>query len=165
VAPPERPARLQTASVLPPAPTVSSSRARVDREPKITAAKSTTPSGDDSASNDSDSDHSHESQDHSKNYSTNSGSDTDDNSDSGIDAQSPKTSAAHLRFGPPSRSKPQHTEPVVDTADISDHGILDVKMHSPPHASSSQQGWAHVVKPIGSSSHSQPVKSSRASKP
>ena len=37
VAPPERSARLQKASVLPPAPTISSSRARIDREPEITA--------------------------------------------------------------------------------------------------------------------------------
>ena len=33
VAPPERTARSGTASVLPPAPTISSSRLRVDREP------------------------------------------------------------------------------------------------------------------------------------
>jgi len=37
VAPPERSAHSPTASFLPPAPTISSSRARVDREPKITS--------------------------------------------------------------------------------------------------------------------------------
>jgi hypothetical protein len=37
VVPPECSAHLQKASVLPPAPTVSSSRARIDREPEITA--------------------------------------------------------------------------------------------------------------------------------
>jgi len=89
VAPPECPARLQTASVLPPAPTISSSRTRVDREPEITAIRATTPSDDDSASSDNDSDHTNESQDHSEDRSANSGSDTD-----GIDAQSPETSAA-----------------------------------------------------------------------
>ena len=36
VAPPERTARLPTASFLPSAPTLSSSRARIDREPEIT---------------------------------------------------------------------------------------------------------------------------------
>ncbi len=160
MAPPERPARLQTASVLPPAPTISSRRTRVDREPEITAIRATTPSDDDSASSDNNSDHTNESQDHSEDRSANSGSDTD-----GIDAQSPETSAAPLLFGPPSRSKQQHSEPVADTAAISDHSILDVKMHSPPHALSSQRGRARIVKPIGSSSRPQPVKSSGASKP
>src|SRR5438105_344073 len=44
VAPPERPFHSQKASFLPPPPTVSSSRARVDREPKITVTKEATPS-------------------------------------------------------------------------------------------------------------------------
>jgi len=39
VAPPEWPIRSQATSVLPSPPTVSSSRAHVDREPEITAAK------------------------------------------------------------------------------------------------------------------------------
>ncbi len=61
VAPPERSAHLGTASVLSHPPTVSSSRARVDREPKITAAKAILsdhediPDDSDSTSSDSDS--------------------------------------------------------------------------------------------------------------
>ena len=39
VAPPKRSARLSTSSFLPPAPTVSSSRARINREPMITATR------------------------------------------------------------------------------------------------------------------------------
>jgi hypothetical protein len=48
---------------------------------------------------------------------------------------------------------------------MSDHDILDVKMHSPPHASYSQRGRAHTVKAIGNSSGSQLARSSGASKP
>jgi hypothetical protein len=47
VAPPERPARLHVASVLPPPPTVSSSRSRIVREPEITSAKATLGDSDD----------------------------------------------------------------------------------------------------------------------
>jgi len=163
VAPPERPAHLQAASVLPSAPTISSSRARIDREPKITAAKATTPSDDEDASSNSDSNHSTKSQDHSEDHDINSDSGTDDDSDSDINASSAKTPAAHVRIGPPSRSKPK--QPVTATADTTNRGILDVEMHSPPHAQPSQQGRARNVKVIGSSSHPQPVKSSGASKP
>jgi len=158
VAPPARPARSQTTSVLPPAPTVSTSRARVDREPKITAAKAITPS--DSENGSSDSDSSDKSQDHSNDQNTNSGSGTDDNSGSDV-----KEPASPVRIGPPSRSKQkQHSEPGTATANISDHGTVDVKMHSPPHAPPSQRGRARNVKAIGSSSRSQPAKSSGASR-
>jgi len=66
----------------------------------------------------------------------------------------------------PSRSKQkQDSEPIMATAETSDHGVLDVKMHSPPHAQSSQQGHARNIKPVGSSSRAQQVKSSGASRP
>ena len=52
MAPPKRPAR-SVGSVLPPAPTVSSSCTRVDREPELTSAKITTTSDNDAASHDS----------------------------------------------------------------------------------------------------------------
>jgi len=122
VAPPERPSHSQKASFLPPPSTVSSSRARVNREPKITATKEATPSVDEDASSDS-------GNDCSKDYSdTNSGSGTDDDSDG--DSYT-KPSATPIRRGPPSRSQPkQHNEPVMATAETSDHGILDVEMHS-----------------------------------
>ena len=209
VAPPECPAHLQKASVMPPAPTVSSSHARIDREPKVTAVKAITPSDNEDISSGSGSNHS---EDHSN---TNSDSGTGDDSDSDIYA---KPSAIPVRRGPPSRSKPnQHNEPVIAsteasdyavssrsklkqhnepvepvtaiaktssysissmskpkqhnepitvmaTAETSDLGILDVKMHSPPHALPSQRGRAPNVKPIGGSSCSQLVKSSGASK-
>ena len=157
VAPPERPSHSQKASFLPPPPTVSSSRARVNREPKITATKEATPSVDEDASSDS-------GNDCSKDYSdTNSGSGTDDDSDG--DSYT-KPSATPIRRGPPSRSQPkQHNEPVMATAETSDHGILDVEMHSPPHAQPSGRGRGRNVKPIGSSSRSQTVKSSGASRP
>ena len=53
MAPPECPARAHVASVLPPAPTVSSSCTRVDCEPELTSAKITTTSDNDAASHDS----------------------------------------------------------------------------------------------------------------
>jgi hypothetical protein len=156
VAPPQRPSRSQKASFLPPPSTVSSSRVRIDREPKITVMKEATPSVDEDASESG--------SDHSKDYSnTNSGSNTGDDSDSGSDT---KPSATSIHIGPPSRSKPkQQNEPVMATAETSDHGILDVEMHSPPHAQPSGQGRGHNIKPIGSSSRSKTVKSSGASRP
>ena len=51
------------------------------------------------------------------------------------------------------------------TAETSGHIILDVEMHSPPHAQPSGRGQGRNVKPIGSSSRSQTVKSSGASRP
>jgi hypothetical protein len=73
-------------------------------------------------------------------------------------------SASHC-IDPPSKAKlAQLNEPVTATADASDRGILDVKMHSPPHALSSQQGCTHTVMAIGSSSGCQLVRSSGASK-
>lgn len=154
VAPPERPARSHVGSVLPPAPTVSSSRIRVDRERELTAAKIDTTSGNDDASNNSGSQ-------------ADSGSDTSDSdSDSDTGGQSAKIMSATVRIGPPSRSKrTQPSETITAPVDDSDEGNLDVKMHSPPHGQSSQRGRARIVKAIGGSSGSQLVRSSGASKP
>lgn len=195
VAPPERPARSHVGSMLPPAPTVSSSRTRVDREPELTAAKITITSDNDDTSHDSGSQA--DSGDHDSNSGSDSGHDTS--------GHSAKIMSAPVRIGPPSRAKrTQPSEPVTATADASDHdtgghsakmmstpvrigppvrakriqpnksitatadasddGILDVKMHSPPHGQSSQRGRARIVKAIGSSSGSQLVRSSGASK-
>ena len=126
---PERPARSQVGSVLPPAPTVSSSRTRVDRESELAAAKVTNTSGSDDTSHDS------ESQADSENHNTN----TDFDSDHDTGGHSAKIMSTAVRIGPPSRAKAtQPSKSVTATADSSDYGILDVKMHSPPHAQSSQ---------------------------
>jgi hypothetical protein len=107
------------------------------------------------------------SQDHSEGHDTSSDSGTEDDSDGDISAHSAKfPAAASVRIGPPSRFKPkQNSEPVTTTAGTTNHGVLDVEMHSPPHAQPSQRGRAHNVKAIGSSSRSQLAKSSGASKP
>ena len=52
MAPPEFPAHSHVGSVLPPAPTVSSSHTCVDREPELTSAKITTTSDNDAAHHD-----------------------------------------------------------------------------------------------------------------
>ncbi|EDR13066.1 uncharacterized protein LACBIDRAFT_322487 [Laccaria bicolor S238N-H82] len=152
VAPPERPAHSHVGSVLPPGPTVSSSRTRVDREPELTAAKIDTTSDNDASNNS-------RSQAVSGDY-----SDSDSDNDTG--GQSAKIMSATVRIGPPSRAKrTQPSEPITATVDASDDSILDVKMHSPPHGQSSQRGRARIVKAIGGSSGSQLVRSSGASKP
>ena len=168
VAPPERPVRSQGGSVLPPAPTVSSSRTRVNREPELTAATvTTTPDNDRESGSSNDSHHGTESQADSGDTDTNNDSDSD--RDAG--GHSARKLSASVRIGPPSRAKlAKPSEPVTATADASDHGILDVKMHSPPHPLSSQRGRARTVKAIGSStgSHSsgfQLARASGASKP
>ena len=193
VAPPERPAR-SVGSVLPPAPTVSSSRTRVDREPELTSAKISTTSDNDAAShdsssqaesgasdNDSDSDSDHDTGGHSAKIMSaavrigpparskriqpsESITATADVSDTG--GHSAKIMSSTVRIGPPAKSKRiQPSEPITATADTSDYGTLDVKMHSPPHGQSSQRGRARTIKAVGSSSGSQVVRSSGASKP
>ncbi|EDR11747.1 uncharacterized protein LACBIDRAFT_323909 [Laccaria bicolor S238N-H82] len=128
-------------------------RTRVDREPKLTAAKIDTSSDNDDASDNSGSQ-------------ADSGDHSDSDSDNDTGGQSAKITSATVRIGPPSRAKrTQPSEPITATADASDDSILDVKMHSPPHGQSSQHGQARNVKAIGSSSGSQLVRSSGASKP
>ena len=96
LSPPECPA-CSVGSVLPPAPTVSSSHTRVDcePEPELTSAKITTTSDNDAASHDSSSQ-------------ADSG-ESDNNSDSDFDhdtgGHSAKIMAATVHIGPPSRSK------------------------------------------------------------
>jgi hypothetical protein len=105
---PERPARSQVGSVLPPAPTVSSSRAYVDREPKLTAVKVTT------ASDNEDTSHGSEPQADSGDHDTNSDSDSDHD----IGGHSAKIISATVRIGPPSRAKAtQPSEAVPAAAD------------------------------------------------
>ena len=90
----------------------------------------------------------------------------DFDSDHNIGGYNAKILSASVHIGPPSRAKwIQPAESVTATADTSDLGILDVKMHSPPHGLSSQWGCAHTIKAIGSSSGSQLARSSGASKP
>jgi hypothetical protein len=146
VAPPERPARSQKASVLPPPPTVSSSRARIDREPEITArAIASDDENSSNTSSESESDSSAKRSDHS----TDSDSRSAHDSDGGVHA---KVDTSSVRFGPPkSKQKPSKSE--------------DVTMHSPPHASASQRGRARDVKAVGSSSrHAKSAQSSGASR-
>ena len=94
MAPPERPAR-SVGSVLPPAPTVSSSRTRVNREPELTSAKITTTSDNDAASHDSSS----------QADSGESGNNSDSDSDHDTGGHSAKISSATVHIGPPLRSK------------------------------------------------------------
>ncbi|KIJ93426.1 hypothetical protein K443DRAFT_12869 [Laccaria amethystina LaAM-08-1] len=132
---PERPACSQVGSVLPPAPTVSSSCARVDREPKLTAVKVTT------ASDNEDTSHGSEHQADSGDHDTNSDSDSDHD----IGGHIAKIISATVRIGPPSRAKAtQPSEAVTAAADTSEPGILDVKMHSPPYVKSSRRGRART---------------------
>jgi len=102
VAPPERPARLQNASVLPPAPTISSSRARIDREPEITAKAVTSREDEDSSdsSESSESDSGAKRSDGSGNSESRSGHNSDSDRRTKIDAPP-------VRIGPPkSKQKP-----------------------------------------------------------
>ncbi|KIJ94926.1 hypothetical protein K443DRAFT_11750 [Laccaria amethystina LaAM-08-1] len=163
VTPPERPARSQVGSVLPPAPTISSSRARVNREPELTAGKATTsPDTDSDPTSNGDAEQGADSQPDSGEHDSNNNFDSDHDI-GGYDA---RILSPSVRIGPPPRAKrTQPGEPVTTTADTSDLGILDVKMHSPPHALSSQRGRGRTVKAIGSLSGSQLARSSGASKP
>jgi hypothetical protein len=114
VAPPERPARLQNASVLPPAPTISSSRARIDREPKITA-KAIASREDEDSSDSSESD------------SSDGSGDSDSDSHSGHDSDHhhhAKADGPPIRIGPPkSKSKQKPVESVDVTTFVPDQGI------------------------------------------
>ena len=118
VAPPERSARLQKASVLPPAPTISSSRARIDREPEITAkaiaSHKDEDSGDSSESSESDS-------------AKDSDGSGDSNSRSGHDSDSDRRTeidAPPVRIGPPkSKSEQKPTESSDVTTFVPDQGI------------------------------------------
>ena len=94
VAPPECPA-CSVGSVLPPAPTVSSSRTRVNREPELTSAKITTTSDNDAASHDSSS----------QGDSGKSDNNSDSDSDHETGGHSAKIMPATVRIGPPARSK------------------------------------------------------------
>ena len=94
MAPPEHPAR-SVGSVLPPAPTVSSSRTCVNREPELTSAKITTTSDNDAASHDSSS----------QADSGESDNDSDSDSDHNTGGHSAKIISATGHIGPPSRSK------------------------------------------------------------
>ena len=95
MAPPECPACAHVGAVLPPAPTVSSSRTHVNREPELTSAKITTTSDNDAASHDS------SSQDDSGKSDNNSGSDSDHETG----GHSAKIMPATVRIGPPARAK------------------------------------------------------------
>ncbi|KIK00364.1 hypothetical protein K443DRAFT_100500 [Laccaria amethystina LaAM-08-1] len=158
VAPPECPAHLQVVSKLPPAPTISSSRTHINREPELAAAKVTaTPdnnrdSGDPATGSQADT----------GDYDAKNGSDSDN--DTG--GHSARILSASVRIGPPSRAKrAQPSEAVTATDDAFDSDTLDVQMHSPPHGMSSQRGRARTVKAIGNTSGSQLARSSGASKP
>ena len=101
MAPPEHPACSQNASILPPAPTVSSSCAHIDREPEITA-KAVASHSDKDSSNSSESSESNSSAKHSDG-SGDSDSCSGHNSDSDPCA---KIDAPPVRIGPP-KSKPK----------------------------------------------------------
>ena len=116
MAPPERSAQSQTASVLPCAPTVSSSRARIDREPEITtkavASHEDKDSGDSNESGESDS--SAKPSDGSGNSNFGSGHDSDGD-------HRAKNNAPPVRIGPP-KSKPTKSVDVIPF--VPDQGIL-----------------------------------------
>jgi hypothetical protein len=163
VAPPERPARLQVVSKLPPAPTISSSRTRINREPELAAAKVTaTPDNNRDSGDSNDTPPATGSQADTGDYDAKNGSDSDN--DTG--GHSARILSASVRIGPPSRAKrAQPSEAVTATDDAFDNDTLDVQMHSPPHGMSSQRGRARTVKAIGNTSGSQLARSSGASKP
>ena len=97
MAPPERSAHLQKASVLPPALTVSSSHARMNREPEITAKADASREDEDS----SDSSESSESDSGSKRTKRRDGSDDSDSS-SGLESNSDHHGVApSVCIGPP----------------------------------------------------------------
>ena len=119
VAPPERSARLQKASVLPPAPTISSSRARIDREPEITAKAVASHEDEDSSdsSENTESDSSAKHSDASGNSGSHSGHDSDSDHRAKIDAPP-------VRIGPPkSKSKQKPTESSDITTFVPNQGI------------------------------------------
>jgi hypothetical protein len=121
VAPPECPACSQKASVLPPPPTISSSRARIAREPEVTTKSVTS-----SSSNDEDSSDSHES---SRGVSSAKPSDFSvDNSDSGSvnnsnSGDQAKTDIPPVRFGPPKSKQQKPAKSVEVTNTVPDQGI------------------------------------------
>ena len=119
MAPPECPAHSQNASALPPAPTVSSSHARIDREPEITANAVASCSDEDS-SNSSESSESNSSAKHSDG-SGDSNSHSGHNSDSDPHA---KIDAPPVHIGPPkSKPKQKPAESVDVTTFVPDQGI------------------------------------------
>ena len=212
VAPPECPAHLHVASILPPPPTISSSRTRIEREPEITihsdvvsvlsplpnisssrthiehkpqttSAKASHAPGDDqditstsrsrtciehkpgaeSNSNESSDSSVERNNRHTNRCNDQSGSEYNPTSDGDSDTSGPPGSIEPpVRIGPPHRIgllKPkvqQHSEEVVADGDVS--------MQSPPHVTHSQRGRAPNVKAIGDFHHSQPAKSSGASR-
>jgi len=109
VAPPERSAHLQTASVLPCAPTISSSSACIDREPEIitkaVASRDNEDSSDSSESSEGDGSGGHDSHP---------GHDSDGDHHAKIDAHP-------VRIGPP-KSKPAKSVDVIPV--VPDQGIL-----------------------------------------
>jgi len=116
VAPPERSAHLQTASVLPPAPTVSSSCACINREPEITTKAVASHEDEDSG----------DSSESSESYSSAKPSDGSGDRDSGSGHDSDgdhraKIDAPPVRIGPP-KSKPAKSVDV--TPFVPDQGIL-----------------------------------------
>ena len=119
MAPPECSARLQKASVLPPAPTISSSRARIDHEPEITAKAVASHEDEDSSdsSENTESDSSAKHSDASGNSGSHSGHDSDSDRHTKIDAPP-------VRIGPPkSKSKQKPTESSDVTTFVPNQGI------------------------------------------
>ncbi|KAF8961578.1 hypothetical protein BDZ97DRAFT_1664120 [Flammula alnicola] len=138
VAPPEHAAHSSTASMLPPPPTVPSTRARVEREPDVTSRKAAATghnddSSTDSSTDDSSTDHRHRGNDNARHDNTH--DDSEDASDGDYTNDS-------------------NSDSDTDT---------NVHMYSPPPASS-QRGHARDVKAIGTFHHYQPTKSSGASR-
>ena len=113
MAPPERSAHSQNASVLPPAPTISSSHARIDHEPEITAKA--VASREDENSTDSSEDGERDDSDDSGNSNSHSGHDSDSDHHAKIDAPS-------VRIGPP-KAKQKPTKSVDITTFVPDQGI------------------------------------------
>ena len=111
MAPPEHPAHSQNASVLPPAPTVSSSHACIDHEPEITAKAVASHSDEDSSNS-------------SAKHSDGSG---DSDSRSGHNSDSDpcaKIDAPPVCIGPPkSKPKQKPAESVDVTTFVPDQGI------------------------------------------
>ena len=167
----EYPSVDQGSSILPPPPTISSTRTRIEREPEKTSVKASPGDNQDSSSSDETSDSSVERTDRHKNksgseYNTTSNGDTGGNSDTSgmLGSIEPP-----VRIGPPRRVglPKSKTQQQGTTVDISDEVVVpdgDVTMHSPPHVIHSRRGRARNVKAIGSFSRSQPAKSSGASK-
>jgi hypothetical protein len=149
VAPPERPAHSRVASVLPPPPTVSSSRIRMDREPQTTSVGVSPIHDEDSSSSDESSDHG---VDHRRQNESGSEHNTISDCDIG------DTGSHHV--GPPKSKMQQHGEIITGTTvDVSEEVAVpvgDVSMHRPPHVPQFQRGRARNVKAIGSF-HSQPT--------